>query len=76
MAVSVVKNVPPHEVDTIRTRVRKEGITDGQLADILGCTRTHINQLFNHKLPMRKVYRYAIMMVIIELRRNKSEQLP
>jgi len=52
--------------------VRKEGITDGQLADILGCSRTHINQLFNHATPMRVLYRYAIIAVIVELRRNKS----
>jgi hypothetical protein len=69
-------NLPAYEVDTIRNRVRKEGIGDGQLAEILGCSRTHINQMFNHAAPMRRIYRYAIMAVILELRRNKSEQLP
>lgn len=69
-------SLPHHEVDTIRNRLRKEDIKDGQLAEILGCSRTHINQMLNHATPMRKVYRYAIIAVIMELRRNKSEQLP
>lgn len=72
--MSKSKALPPHEVEAIRNRVRKEGITDGQLADILGCNRTHLNQMFNGRQPMRVIYRYAIFAVIIERRRNAKEQ--
>ena len=65
--------IPRPEVEAIRSRVRKEGITDGQMAEYLGCSRSHINQMFNHAAPMRVVYRYAIIAVIAELHRNKLE---
>ncbi len=63
-------HLPKHEVESIRDRVRREGISDGQLADILGVSRTHMNQMLNNRQPMRLVYRYAIIAVILELRRK------
>ena len=65
--------MPRREVEAIRDRVRAEGLTDSQLGDILGCSRTHINQMFNHAAPMRIVYRYAIIAVLTEIRRNKTK---
>lgn len=77
MVANVAKKcMPLHEVEAIRDRVRREGISDGQLADMLGCSRTHVNQMFNHAAPMRIVYRWAIIAIIAELRRNAASQLP
>ena len=60
-----------HEVDSIRARLRKEEIPISQLSQVLGVSRTHLSQMFNHRQPMRVLYRYAILAVLLEIKRNR-----
>jgi len=70
------KLCPAHEVEAIRRRLRADGVTDGRLAGVLGISRTHLNQMLNHKVPMRVLYRYAILAVMVELRKRRPRSGP
>ena len=63
------------EVNAIRDRLRKEGITDGAVSDALGCSRTQWNQMLNGHQPMRRVYRYAVIGYLIMRKTNRNQHL-
>ena len=58
------KHCTPMEVDAIRDTLRDAGISDQQIANILGVSRTNMNLMFNHLSPCRTIYRWAIAAVL------------
>ena len=62
-----------HEVNEIRNRLRRDGISDAEVAKALGCSRTQWNQMLNERQPMRTVYRWAVLGYLMV--RKKNERL-
>ena len=64
-----------HEVVEIRNRLRRDGVTDGELAKALGVSRTQMNQMLNERQPMRTVYRWAVLGYLLLRQRNQRLSL-
>jgi len=61
------------EVNAIRNRLRRDGITDEAISSAMGLSRVQLNQMLNGHQPMRRVYLYAVIGYMVTLKANRKK---